>query len=84
MPVISRFYGVVIKMYYKQGEHNPPHIHAIYGEYAAAIDITNLNVLDGSLPRKELAMVLKWVEMHQLELLLIWVTQKFDTIEPLS
>lgn len=33
MPVISRFRGIVIKMYLKQKEHNPPHIHAIYGDY---------------------------------------------------
>ena len=32
MPVIARFYGMVIKMYFRQSEHNPPHIHAIYGE----------------------------------------------------
>ena len=33
MPVIARFCGIVIKMYLRQKEHNPPHIHAIAGEY---------------------------------------------------
>jgi hypothetical protein len=33
MPVISRFYGIVIKMYFRKKEHNPPHVHALYGEY---------------------------------------------------
>ena len=33
MPVLSRFYGIVIRMYFQQAEHNPPHIHAIYGEH---------------------------------------------------
>lgn len=38
MPVLSRFYGIIIRMYFQQSEHNPPHIHAIYGEHVAAID----------------------------------------------
>lgn len=39
MPLLSKFYGISIKMYFKQSEHNPPHIHAIYGDDAAAIDL---------------------------------------------
>ncbi|RCX13837.1 uncharacterized protein DUF4160 [Anaerobacterium chartisolvens] len=39
MPVIARFYGMIIKMYFQQCEHNPPHIHAVYGEYIGVIDI---------------------------------------------
>ncbi len=39
MPVLSRFYGIIIRMYFQQAEHNPPHIHAIYGEDMAAIEI---------------------------------------------
>ena len=39
MPVLSRFYGIIIRMYFQQAEHNPPHIHALYGEDMAAIDI---------------------------------------------
>ena len=38
MPVLSRFYGIIIRMYFLQNEHNPPHIHAIYNEDVAAID----------------------------------------------
>ena len=38
MPVLSRFYGIIIRMYFLQSEHNPPHIHAIYNEDVAAID----------------------------------------------
>ena len=41
MPVITRFYGMAIKMYFLGSEHNPPHIHAIYGEYMGAIDIAH-------------------------------------------
>ena len=38
MPVLSRFYGIIIRMYFLQSEHNPPHIHAIYNDDVAAID----------------------------------------------
>ena len=57
MPVISRFYGIIIRMYFQQSEHNPPHIHAIYGENMAAINIYSGEVLEGELPPKALAMV---------------------------
>lgn len=42
MPVIARFYDIIIKMFFKNREHNPPHIHAIYGEYTSLIDIQNI------------------------------------------
>ena len=54
MPVISRFYGIIIRMYFQQSEHNPPHIHAIYGENMAAININSGEVLEGELPPKAL------------------------------
>ena len=57
MPVISGFYGIIILMYFQQSEHNPPHIHAIYGENMAAININSGEVLEGELPPKALAMV---------------------------
>lgn len=57
MPVISRFYGIIIRMYFQQSEHNPLHIHAIYGENMAAININSGEVLEGELPPKALAMV---------------------------
>ena len=44
MPEISRFYGIIIKMYFIDNEHNPPHIHAIYNKYIAVIDIQTLEV----------------------------------------
>ena len=47
MPVISRFYGIVIRMYFIQAEHNPPHIHAIYGDDVAEIAIQDGKILDG-------------------------------------
>lgn len=57
MPILSRFYGIIIRMYFLQSEHNPPHIHAIYNEDVAAIDFMTGEVLEGYLPAKALAMV---------------------------
>lgn len=54
MPVLSRFYGIIIRMYFQQSEHNPPHFHAIYGEHMAAISINDGTVLEGELPKKAL------------------------------
>ncbi len=84
MPVISRFYGVVIKMYFRQSEHNPPHFHAIYGEYIGAIDIQTGEMLEGDLPKRALKMVQEWTEQHKEALLEIWNTQKFVELPPLE
>jgi hypothetical protein len=84
MPVIARFYGMVIKMYFAQKEHNPPHLHAIYGEYVGAIDLQTQQMLEGDLPPKALAMVQEWAKLHQNELLEIWNTQQFTTLPPLE
>lgn len=84
MPVISRFYGITIRMYFLQSEHNPPHIHAIYGEDIAAVDFITGNILEGSLPPKALSMVREWIDLHRSELELIWETQDFFKIDPLE
>ena len=84
MPVLSRFYGIIIKMYFQQSEHNPPHIHAIYGEYVSAISIADFTVIEGDLPNKARALVIEWMKLHQNELLEMWNTQEFKQIEPLE
>ena len=84
MPVIARFYGLIIKMYFQQSEHNPPHFHAIYGEYIGAIDILSLEMLEGDLPPKALSMVQEWAAIHREELKAIWKTQKFTQLPPLE
>ncbi len=83
MPVISRFYGIVIKMYFRQAEHNPPHIHVIYGEYLAEIDINTGKMLVGDLPRRALQMVEEWTNQNRDALLEIWNTQQFVELPPL-
>lgn len=54
MPVLARFYGIIIRMCFLQSEHNPPHIHAIYNEDVAAIDFMTGEVIEGHLPAKAL------------------------------
>lgn len=84
MPVLSRFYGIIIRMYFQQAEHNPPHIHALYGEDMAAVDIQTGEVLEGYLPPKALAMVREWAAIHQNDLLQMWETQEFKSLSPLE
>lgn len=84
MPVIARFYGMVIKMYFQQSEHNPPHFHVVYGEYVGAIDIKTLKMLEGDLPSKALSLVQEWARNYQKELLTIWETQEFIKLPPLE
>ena len=83
MPVLSRFNGITIRMYFQQAEHNPPHLHALFNDVMAVIDIQTGKVLEGHLPPKALAMVQKWTHIHKTELLHIWKTQCFQPISPL-
>ena len=84
MPVISRFYGMVIKMYFYGSEHNPPHIHVIYGEYLGVVDIRTLAMLEGDLPEKALKLVKEWVAIHQTELLDMWDSQDIHSLSPIE
>ncbi len=63
MPEISRFFGVVIKMFYN--DHQPPHFHAEYAGSEALIVIETLEVYRGELPRRALALVLEWAVLHR-------------------
>ena len=86
MPIISRFFGIIIRMFFN--EHAPPHFHAEYGEYRATIDIRSLAIINGKLPRRAAELVLDWAELHQDELLRDWDLcqnhQQPDIIQPLE
>ena len=86
MPVLSRFYGIVIKMYFLPKEHNPPHVHVIYGDETFSISIKDLRIIDGEQDptHRVLAMVKEWILLHQDELLKMWETQDIYEIEPLK
>lgn len=70
MPVISSFYGIDIKLYFR--DHLPPHFHAFYGEFSVEIAIDDLSVLSGELPRRATSLVRQWGELHREELLAEW------------
>jgi len=73
MPIISMFYGIIIRMYLSDDRHhNLPHIHAKYAEFEASIDIENGEMLAGDLPRKQLRLVQAWIELHRDELMADW------------
>ncbi len=73
MPVISMFYGIIIRLYLIDNKHhNIPHIHARYAEFEASINISDGEILAGSLPRKQLRLVQAWIELHQDELYADW------------
>lgn len=86
MPEISRFYGIIIYMFHR--EHNPPHFHAVYGEYEILIDIEALSVLAGKFPPRALGLVMEWAALHQEELKKAWQKAMnllpLDKVEPLK
>jgi len=70
MPEISRFFGIVIRIFFN--DHDPPHFHAVYGGDEALIEIESLTVYRGELPQRALAMVLEWAALHRQELRRDW------------
>ncbi|MFN8348917.1 MAG: DUF4160 domain-containing protein [Spirosomataceae bacterium] len=86
MPTISRFFGILIQMYFN--DHSPPHFHAKYGEQEALIGIKDFALLEGKLPAKVHGLVVEWASLHQEELLRNWelaeTNQSLNKIDPLS
>ncbi|HBH93788.1 MAG TPA: DUF4160 domain-containing protein [Bacteroides sp.] len=83
MPEISRFYGIVIKMFFKPKEHEPSHIHALYGEYLGVFNLKTMEMIDGDLPRKAQELVKEWLNLHQDELQDMWENQIIRKLPPL-
>jgi hypothetical protein len=69
MPEISRFLGIVIALYYR--DHEPPHFHAVYGEYEATVGIRD-GMISGHFPRRARTLVLEWLDLHRDALLEDW------------
>ena len=80
MPEISRFYGIIIRMY--PGDHPPPHFHAVYGEHEAFVEIETGNVLYGYVPVTALRLVQMWAAEHRDELRRRWASA--ERSEPLT
>lgn len=77
MPEISRFLGIIIRMFYN--EHNPPHFHAIYNEHEAEFDINTLDIIAGELPKRVRNLVIEWAIDHKDELMEDWELMRNDT-----
>ena len=73
MPVISMFYGIIIRMFFFDNkEHKMPHIHIEYAEYKAVIEIPGGKLLAGDFPKDKLKLVAAWIEIHKDELMTDW------------
>ncbi len=88
MPVISQFYGIVIRMFFDEnGKHNLPHIHISYNEFRSIYDLDG-NKLEGKLPTKQTKLVQAWIIIHQEELKSLWSLMQegedYFKIEPLK
>lgn len=70
MPEISLFCGIRITMFYN--DHNPPHFYAEYAGFKALIDVLSGCIMRGSLPAKQMKLVLAWNELHRDELMQNW------------
>ena len=76
MPEISRFFGIVIRMYFD--DHSPPHFHAVYGGTEARVAINPIAVLEGNLPRRAVSMVVEWAALYQHQLMANWQRLRDD------
>lgn len=83
MPEVSRFYGIIIKMFFKPKEHEPSHLHALYGEHVGIFDLETMEMTEGDLPKKAQSLIVEWMEQHQNELLEMWKTQQIHKLPPL-
>ena len=70
MPELSRFFGIIITIYYQ--DHHPPHFHAKYGEQEGIFSIDELKLIEGNLPKRAIALVLEWAFEHREELVQNW------------
>jgi hypothetical protein len=84
MPVIARFYGIVIKMYFSQSEHGIPHFHAVYGEFVGVFSIETLEMIEGDLPIRSQNLVKEWAAQYQSELSRMWLNNEFKQLPGLE
>ena len=88
MPELSRFFGIVIRMFVEAGAgHHLPHLHAYYQDRVGVYGIDPVELIAGSLPTRQERLVLAWAELHRTELLSSWETlqsgRRPSKIEPL-
>ena len=89
MPELSRFYGIIIRMYWEVGvRHHTPHFHAYYQEQTAIFSIDPIALMEGEMPTRQRRLIEAWAELHQDELRDDWnrlqTGQRALPIEPLK
>jgi hypothetical protein len=86
MPELSRFYGIIIRIFY--GDHEPPHFHATYQDEQIKVNLNTLEVIEGDMSRRAQALVLEWAALHRSELRQAWGlasrNQEPSQIQPLD
>ena len=82
MPVVSRFYGIVIKMFFS--EHGVPHFHAVAGEHDGVYAIDSLEMLEGDLPPRAHRLVREWAEINKTQLRAMWDSKDFNPLPGLN
>ncbi len=81
MPIIARFYSIIVRMHYIEDEHNPPHIHARYNEYEGIFNIATGTMTRGNLPKNAVHLVKEFISQYRERLLTMWENQDFETLE---
>ncbi len=84
MPEISRFYGIVVYMFFN--DHPPPHFHVKYGDFEATINVDD-GIMNGKMPRRAIRLIFEWLDLHKEELLENWYLMEkrkpLKKVEPL-
>ena len=83
MPEITRFLGIVIKIFFR-GEHNPPHIHAVYGEFNGLFAIETMEMIEGDLSVCIQKLVKEWGEQYKDDLMQMWNNKELKKLPPLE
>ena len=84
MPTISSFNGIMIVMYFRNKEHNPPHVHAITQDFDAPFLISTGEIIDGDFPPKAKVLVKEFILKNQKELEDMWETENYHKLPPLE
>ena len=83
MPEISRFYGIIVKIFFRD-EHNPPHIHVVYGEHNGIFRIQDMEMIEGDLPSRAIKMVQEWAMPYKDDLQSMWDNKILKKLPPLK
>ena len=84
MPTISQFYGIIVLMHVTRKEHNPPHIHCVYGDYEATFSIKTGLMELGRFPSSGQKLVFEFINRYRSELLEMWETEIYKKLDPID